>query len=149
MCRLLARLGEFSAETIEASPLRSAKKHEQVGRRGQAGAQDGGEGNRILGLLIDRLIDRSTLIARQDVGHPIRRRILSGGRNLLSRDVRVLEDGDHGVREPIIGLDGGVDVLVGRELLLEDRPTGSGLRASSAVVRRASLQSVSTATFWC
>src|SRR5437660_2598494 len=110
---------------VAAGALRRRRRAVDEGRRrGLAGAQDRGQRDRGLGLQVDRLVDRAALVALEDVDHALRGRVLAGRRDLLGGDAAVLEDLDHRVAEPVVGLDRRVDVGMRRGLLLEDRAAG-------------------------
>ena len=79
-----------------------------------------GHGDGVLGLLVNGLVHGAALVALKDPGHALRRGVLPGGRDGVGLDPGRLEVGDHRVGEPVIGLDGGVDLRVGGERLLED-----------------------------
>ena len=86
-----------------------------------AGAEVQRERGRGLGLEVDRLVHRAALVALEDVLQPRRRRVLTGGRERLRRDLVLLQHRDHGVGVVVVRRDDRVDVRVGGELLLERR----------------------------
>src|SRR5262249_24627402 len=67
----------------------------------------------------DGLVYRAALEALEDPGHALGRGVLPGGRHRVGLDPGPLEDGDHRVGEPVIRLDGGVDLRVSGVRLLE------------------------------
>ena len=72
-----------------------------------------GHGHGVLGLFVDGLVHGAALVALEDPGHALRGGVLSDGRDRLGLDAGRLEVGDHRVGEPVVGLDGGVDLRVG------------------------------------
>src|ERR1039457_2646479 len=91
----------------------------QAARRGLARAQVHGQRDGRLGLDVDRLVDGAALVAGQDVLQPDQGRVLPGDREGLGLDAHPLQVGDDRGGVLIVRREHGVDVLVGRERLLE------------------------------
>src|ERR1035437_1533609 len=91
----------------------------QCRRRRRTRPQEQGQRCGCLCLKVDRLVDRPALVAREDVLQTWQRGVLTGGRELLGRDVVLLEYRDDGVGVVVVGRDDRVDVRVSRVLLLE------------------------------
>src|SRR5664280_2994497 len=90
-------------------------------RRRRTRPQAQGQRCGCLCLKVDRLVDGPALVAREDVLQTWQRGVLTGGRELLGRDVVLLEYRDDGVGVVVVGRDDRVDVRVSRVLLLERR----------------------------
>src|SRR5216684_956637 len=93
---------------------------DERGRRSQAGAKDGRQRDRVLGLEIDGLVHGAALVTGEDVFDAPKAGVLAHGRDLVGGNVVLLENRDDRVREPVVRLDGGVDLRVRGVLVLED-----------------------------
>src|SRR5215213_10718554 len=83
---------------------------DEAGRRLLALGERSGQLRSRIGLLVDVLVDRHALVAREDVLQALRRRVLAGDRDL--RQLALLERGDHRVAEAVVGRQHAVDLVV-------------------------------------
>src|SRR5689334_18018755 len=74
---------------------------DETGLRLRALRQGDRELGRRVGLLLDGLVDRHALLAREDVLDALRRRILAGDRDVLQ--LALLESGDDRVAKAVVG----------------------------------------------
>src|ERR1700694_3238073 len=93
---------------------------DERGGRSQACAEDGREGDRVPGFEINGLVHGAALVTGEDVFNAPKTGVLADRRDLVGRNALLLENRDDRVREPVVRLDGGVDLRVRGVLVLED-----------------------------